>query len=103
VLWVVDIQIIRLLDKYHFIYVVKGTHIIFGCSSAVPRAYEHARDVPGMTLCAATTLIQHDLPDLACGWAKSHSGHIFLPSYPTETPGRSQQGQNGQVPERKQV
>jgi len=50
--------------------------MIFGCSSAVPSAYEHARDVPGMTLCAATTLIQHDLPDLACGWAKSHSGHL---------------------------
>src|SRR6202050_946877 len=36
VLWVVGIQIIHLLDKYHFIYLVKGTHITFGCSSAVP-------------------------------------------------------------------
>ena len=48
VLWVVAIQIIHLLDKYHFIYLVEGTHIIFGCSSAVPCANEHARDVPGM-------------------------------------------------------
>ena len=48
VLWVVAIQIIRLLNKYDFIYLVEGTHIIFGCSSAVPRANEHARDVPGM-------------------------------------------------------
>ena len=48
VLWVVAIQIIHLLDKYHFIYLVEGTHIIFGCSSAVPRANEHAQDVPGM-------------------------------------------------------
>src|ERR1700683_3087928 len=67
VLWVVAIQIIRLLNKYDFIYTVGETHIIFGRSSAVPRANEHARDVPGMTLCAATTPIQHDLPDLACG------------------------------------
>src|ERR1700683_1094845 len=36
VLWVVGIQIIHMLDKYHSIYLVKGTHIIFGCSSAVP-------------------------------------------------------------------
>src|ERR1700683_5103366 len=48
VLWVVGIQIIHLLDKYHFIYLVEGTDIIFGCSSAVPRANEHARDVLGM-------------------------------------------------------
>src|ERR1700683_772508 len=51
-------------------------HIIFGRSGAVPRANEHARAVPGMTLCAAKTPSQHDLPDLACGWTKSHSGHI---------------------------
>src|ERR1700679_4061921 len=63
VLWVVAIQIIRLLNKYDFIYVVGETHIIFGRSSAVPRANEHARDVPGMALCTATTPIQHDLPD----------------------------------------
>ena len=48
VLWVVAIQIICLLDEYDFIYLVEGTHIIFGCSSAVPHANEHARDVPGM-------------------------------------------------------
>src|ERR1700683_4384654 len=46
VLWVVGIQIIHLLDKYHSIYLVKGTHIIFGHSSAVPHANEHAQDVP---------------------------------------------------------
>ena len=46
VLWVVGIQIICLLDQYHFIYLVEGTHIIFGCPSAVPRANEHAQDVP---------------------------------------------------------
>ena len=46
VLWVVGIQIIHLLDKYHFIYLVKGTRIIFGGSSAVPHANEHAPDVP---------------------------------------------------------
>src|ERR1700683_2890711 len=36
VLWVVGIQIIHLLDKYHSIYLVEETHIIFGRSSAVP-------------------------------------------------------------------
>src|ERR1700676_5063958 len=48
VLWVVGTQIIHLLDRYHFIYLVEGTHIIFGHSSAVPRANEHAQDVPRM-------------------------------------------------------
>ena len=48
VLWVVAIQIIHLLDKYHSIYLVQGTNIIFRHSSAVPRANEHARDVPGI-------------------------------------------------------
>src|ERR1700677_942681 len=48
VLWVVGIQIIHLLDKYHSIYLVEGTHMIFGHSSAVPHANEHARDVPRM-------------------------------------------------------
>ena len=67
VLWVVAIQIIRLLNKYDFIYVVGETHIIFGRSSAVPRANEHAQDVPGMKLCSATTPIRYELPDLACG------------------------------------
>ena len=57
-LWVVAIQIIRLLDKYHSTYLLKETHIIFRRSSAVPHANEHARDVPGMKLCSATTLIQ---------------------------------------------
>src|ERR1700683_5275052 len=76
VLWVVGIKIIHLLDKYHSIYSVEWTHIISGHSSAVPRANEHARDVPGMKLCSATTPIQYELPDLACGWTKSHSGHI---------------------------
>src|ERR1700683_5822852 len=46
VLWVVGIQIIHWLDEYHSIYPVKGTHIILGRSSAVPRANEHAQDVP---------------------------------------------------------
>src|ERR1700677_1173990 len=55
VLWVVGIQIIYLLDKYHSIYLVKGTHIILGRSSAVRLANEHAHDVPGMKLCPATT------------------------------------------------
>jgi hypothetical protein len=42
VLWVVGIQIFCLLDKYHSIYLVEGTHIVFGCFSAVPRTNEHA-------------------------------------------------------------
>jgi hypothetical protein len=46
--WVVGIQIIRLLNKYHSIYLVKGTHIILRHSSAVPHANEHAQYVPGM-------------------------------------------------------
>jgi hypothetical protein len=48
VLWVVAIQIIFLLDEYHSIYLAQGAHMIFRRSSAVPRANEHARDVPGM-------------------------------------------------------
>ena len=36
VLWVVGIQIIHLLDEYHSIYLLEGTHMIFGHSSAVP-------------------------------------------------------------------
>src|ERR1700677_3104293 len=67
VLWVVGIQIIDLLDEYHFTRLVEETHIIFGRSSAVLRANEHAQDVPGMKLCSATTPIRYELPDLACG------------------------------------
>ena len=67
VLWVVGIQIIHLLDIYHSIYSVEGTHIISGHSSAVPHANEHARDVPGIKLCSATTPIRYELPDLVCG------------------------------------
>src|ERR1700677_4139831 len=77
VLWVVGIQMIHLLDIYHSIYSVEGTHIIFRHSSSVPRANEHARNVPGMKLCSATPPIWYELPDLACGWTKSHSGHIL--------------------------
>src|ERR1700677_4830903 len=66
VLWVVGIQIIHLLDKYHSIYLVEGTLIAFGRSSAVPHANEHAQDVPGMKLCSATTPIRYELPDLLC-------------------------------------
>ena len=40
VLWVVGIQIIHLLDEYHSIYLLEGTHMIFGHSSAVPRGLE---------------------------------------------------------------
>src|ERR1700683_4953450 len=61
VLWVVGIQIIHLLDKYHSIYLVEGAQINFGHSSAVPRAKEHAQDVPRMKLCSATTLIRYEL------------------------------------------
>src|ERR1700683_551484 len=41
VLWVVGIQIIHLLDRYHSIYLVEGTHTIFWmlqCSSPCKRA-----------------------------------------------------------------
>ena len=61
-LWVVAIQIIRLLDKYHSTYLVQETHIIFRRSSAVPHANEHARDV---TLCSATTPIRLTLRDIS--------------------------------------
>ena len=57
-LWVVAIQIIHLLDKYHSTYLVQETHIIFRHSSAVPHANEHPRDVPGMKLRSATTPIR---------------------------------------------
>ena len=48
VLWVVGTQIIYLLDRYHLIYLVEGTHVILGHSGAVPHANKHARDVPRM-------------------------------------------------------
>src|ERR1700683_2390911 len=67
VLWLVGIQIIYLSDEYHSIYLVEGTHIIFGRSSVVPHANEHAQDVPRMKFCSATTPIRYELPDLACG------------------------------------
>src|ERR1700679_3578350 len=73
VLWVVGIQIIHLLDKYHSIYSVEGIHIISGQSSAVPHANEHAQDMPAMKPCSDTTLIRYELQYLACGWTKSHS------------------------------
>src|ERR1700677_3619648 len=48
VLWAVSLQIISLLDRYPFNYLVEGDHIGFGGLSGVLLAQEHAQGFPRM-------------------------------------------------------
>src|ERR1700677_2450737 len=77
VLWAVSLQIISLLDRYAFNYLVKGDHVGFGGSSRVLVAQEDAQDFPRMSFWPATARIWRTLPHLACGCQKVHSGDIL--------------------------
>src|SRR6202050_186189 len=77
VLWAVSLQIISLLDRYPFNYLVEGDHIDCEGFSGVLLAQEHAQDFPRMTFWTDTVPIWCTLPDLACGHRKLRSGHIL--------------------------
>jgi len=77
VLWAVSLQIISLLDRYPFNYLVEGDHIGFEGFSGVLLAQEHAQDFPRMRFWTATVPIWRTLPDLACGCPKLRSGDIL--------------------------